>query len=81
MFIYEKAGKLCIQVASNLPSETPDVVIEPVEGDPVTAKVTINNNTVAVGGSFTQIPADTDVSTNAKLVQALTDAGIIAAQA
>lgn len=80
MFIYEKDGKLNIQVASNFPSETPDIVIEPVAGTPVTAKVTINSDTVAVGGSFTQIPASTDVSDLSKLVAALTTAGIIAAE-
>lgn len=81
MFIYEKDGKLNIQVASNLPSETPDIVIEPVAGTPVTAKVTINSDTVAVGGSFTPIPADTDLgTTDEKLIAALTTAGIIAAE-
>ncbi|MBO7734836.1 MAG: hypothetical protein J6S67_19910 [Methanobrevibacter sp.] len=79
MFIYEKGGKLNINVASNMSSDTPDIVIEPVAGTPVTAKVTINSENVAVGGSFTQIPADTDVSDLAKLVTALTTAGIIAA--
>lgn len=78
MFIYEKNGKLNIMVADTKPSETPDIVIEPVAGDPITAKVTINSDAVAVGSSFTQIPADTDVSDLTKLVAALTEAGIIA---
>ena len=80
MFIYQKDGKLNINVASNKSSDTPDIVIEPVVGTPITAKVTINSETVAVGGSFTQIPASTDVSDIDKLVAALTTAGIIAAE-
>ena len=80
MFIYQREGKLCINVASNVSSDTPDIVIEPVAGTPVTAKVTINNADVAVGSSFTQVPADTDVSDNDKLVAALKAAGIIAAE-
>ena len=81
MFVYEKDGKLNIMVASNKPAAagvTPDIVIEPVAGTPVTAVVTVNGDNVAVGGSFTQIPASTDVSDLTKLVTALTTAGIIA---
>ena len=80
MFIYEKNGKLNIMVADTKPSETPDIVIEPVAGDPITAKVTINSAAVAVGSSFTQIPASTDDWDIDKLVAAMTTAGIIAAE-
>ncbi len=51
MFIYEKDGKLCIMMTGNKPAAEgvePDVVVEPVEGDPVTAKVLINGKEVTV---------------------------------
>ena len=83
MFAYEKNGKLNIMVEGGKPAAegvTPDIVIEPVVGTPVTAKVTINGTNVAVGGSFTQVPATADVSDIEKLVAALTTAGIIAAE-
>ena len=51
MFIYEKEGKLCIMIADNKPAAegvTPDVVVEPVDGTPITAKVLINGKEVTV---------------------------------
>lgn len=51
MFIYQKDGKLNIMVTGNMPAAegvTPDIVIEPVDGTPITAKVTINGKEVEV---------------------------------
>lgn len=51
MFIYEKDGKLNIMLTGNKPAaegKTPDVVVEPVAGDPVTAKVLVNGEEVSV---------------------------------
>lgn len=62
MFIYEKNGKLNIMITGGLPAPegvTPDIVIEPVEGTPVTAKVTINGQEVATG-SYTLPTASAD---------------------
>ena len=49
MFVYEKNGKLNIMMTGNKPAAngvTPDIVIEPVDGTPVTAKVLINGKEV-----------------------------------
>ena len=51
MFVYEKNGKLNIMMTGNKPAAngvTPDIVIEPVDGTPVTAKVLINGKEVEV---------------------------------
>lgn len=51
MFVYEKNGKLNIMVTGGKPAAegvTPDIVIEPVDGTPVTAKVLINGKEVEV---------------------------------
>ena len=74
MFIYEKAGKLCIMVTGGLPAaegETPNIVIEPVAGDPVTAKVTINGNEVATG-TYTLPTASADTLGGVKVGEGLT---------
>lgn len=45
MFVYEKEGKLNIMMTGNKPAvapATPDIVIEPVAGDPITAKILVN---------------------------------------
>lgn len=59
MFIYEKDGKLNIMVSGNKPAgvgETPDIVVEPVAGTPVTAKVTINGKEVTVAAANEEEP-------------------------
>lgn len=51
MFVYEKNGKLNIMITGGKPAAkgvTPDIVIEPGDGTPVTAKVLINGKEVEV---------------------------------
>lgn len=49
MFVYEKDGKLCIAFQSTqIPPETPDVVIEKVDG---VTYVKVDGNTVATDSS------------------------------
>lgn len=45
MFVYERDGKLNIMMTGNKPAvapATPDIVIEPVAGDPITVKILVN---------------------------------------
>ena len=53
MFIYEKNGKLNIMVTGGMPAPEgtePNIVIEPViDGDNVTAKITVNGEEVSTG--------------------------------